>query len=257
MAKIRALKPETWTDEKIVSVTPLARLLFLGAWNYACDNGHLDDSPIQMKMRILPADSVDVRDLLAELLDVGLMVRKDGYLKIPNLPAHQRPNLYFLTLCEHCDSDPDNRWGEGDRKDAKRGAKVAQPLHKSREKTDVDVDGDGDGDKNNPSPATTAPPPREDVTALCTLLADLMEANGCRRPNIGKGWHDAARLLIDRDKRDPAEIDRVLRWSQQDKFWKKNIHSMTTFRDKYDRLRLAADADNPTQATDDFWSIRK
>ena len=32
MAKIRALKPEFFTDEKVVEVSPLARLLYQGMW---------------------------------------------------------------------------------------------------------------------------------------------------------------------------------------------------------------------------------
>ena len=30
MAKSRMLRPEFWTDEKVVSLSPLGRLLFLG-----------------------------------------------------------------------------------------------------------------------------------------------------------------------------------------------------------------------------------
>ena len=78
MAKIRGIKPETWTDEDLVSVSAYARLLFIGLWNFACDNGHLDDKPRQIKMRILPADPCDVDELLGELTDLGLVERRDG-----------------------------------------------------------------------------------------------------------------------------------------------------------------------------------
>jgi hypothetical protein len=105
MAKMRGFKPETWTDEKIVSVSPLARLLVLGMWNYACDNGHVDDSPVQMKMRILPADNCDPAALVVELINVGLLVRKDGYLKVPNLPKHQNIDRRYLVFCDHCTQD--------------------------------------------------------------------------------------------------------------------------------------------------------
>ena len=69
MAKIRGIKPETWSDEKIVALSPLARLLFIGSWNWACDNGHIEDSPIQLKIRILPADNCDVNELMDEIID--------------------------------------------------------------------------------------------------------------------------------------------------------------------------------------------
>jgi hypothetical protein len=102
---MRGFKPETWTDEKIVSVSPLARLLFLGMWNYACDNGHVDDSPVQLKMRILPADNCDAAALVVELVNAGLVIRKDGYLKVSNLPKHQNIDRRFLTFCDHCEHD--------------------------------------------------------------------------------------------------------------------------------------------------------
>ena len=56
MPKIRALKPSFFTDEDVVEVPPLERLLFAGIWCHACDNGHIQDKPKQMKLRILPAD---------------------------------------------------------------------------------------------------------------------------------------------------------------------------------------------------------
>ena len=39
MARIRTVKPDIWTDEKFVELSPLARLLFIGLWNFADDEG--------------------------------------------------------------------------------------------------------------------------------------------------------------------------------------------------------------------------
>lgn len=52
-----------------------------------------------------------------------------------------------------------------------------------------------------------------------------------------KPWLDAARLLIDTDGREPREVVKVLRWCQQDEFWKTNILSWPKFREKYPQLR--------------------
>lgn len=81
---------------------------------------------------------------------------------------------------------------------------------------------------------------RDDVQRLCQVLADLIEANGSKRPKISKTWTDAARRMIDRDGRDVAKTENLIRWSQGNMFWRKNILSMPTFREKYDQLRLAA-----------------
>ena len=116
MPKIRAVHPETWTDDAFVSVSPLARLLFIGLWNYACDNGHVADRPMQIKLRILPADDCDASLLLDELADAGLIERADGWVKVPNLAKRQRPDKRYLTFCERCESDCDTTYYPNDRK---------------------------------------------------------------------------------------------------------------------------------------------
>lgn len=93
---------------------------------------------------------------------------------------------------------------------------------------------------------------RPEITFLCELLADLIEANGSKRPAIGKNWVDAARLLIDKDGRRPDQIERAIRWCQQDEFWRSNVLSMPKLREKYDQLRLQAarekqPSDKPTR----------
>lgn len=79
---------------------------------------------------------------------------------------------------------------------------------------------------------------REDVMELCNLLADLVEENGSKRPNVTQRWRDEARLLLDRDKRPLNEAKDLIRWTQSDPFWKSNVMAMPKFRQQYDRLRL-------------------
>lgn len=98
-----------------------------------------------------------------------------------------------------------------------------------------------------PKKRTTKAPkteePREDVDRICTYLAEWIVRNGSRRPSITKEWRDEARRLIDRDGRPLDEIQKVIRWSQRDQFWRKNVLSMPTFRKQYDRLRLGWEDD--------------
>lgn len=92
--------------------------------------------------------------------------------------------------------------------------------------------------------SSSAKPPREDVQKLCLRLADLVEANTNKRPNITKAWQDAARLLLDKDldgESEPLALAlRLADWATQDEFWHTNILSMPTFREKFDQLRLKA-----------------
>ena len=94
MARIRTIKPETWTDEKFVALSPLARLLFVGMWNFADDDGRMQYSPVTLKLQILPADSVEISELLDEIRreSMVLIYEVDGkwYLQIVNFGKHQK-----------------------------------------------------------------------------------------------------------------------------------------------------------------------
>jgi len=84
------------------------------------------------------------------------------------------------------------------------------------------------------------PPLRVDVEQLCTHLADRIEGNGSKRPNITGKWRDAARLLLDKDGRTVEQVLKAIDWCQDDQFWCANVLSMPKLRAKYDQLRLAA-----------------
>lgn len=79
---------------------------------------------------------------------------------------------------------------------------------------------------------------REDVEILCSRLAGAIEANGVRRPNITKRWRDAARLLIDKDGYTVAQVAWLIDKATADEFWRSNILSMPTLREKADQLKL-------------------
>lgn len=85
---------------------------------------------------------------------------------------------------------------------------------------------------------TTPQGARPEIERLCTRLADLIEANGVKRPTISAGWRDAARLMLDRDGRSEAEVDAVVAWAQADEFWRANVLSMGAVRKQFDRLTL-------------------
>lgn len=93
---------------------------------------------------------------------------------------------------------------------------------------------------------------RDDVTRLCEHLANRIEANGSKRPNIGKGWIDAARLMLDNDNRNEQQIHAAIDWCQDDDFWKANIQSMPKLREKYDVLRLQAQRGTKARANGDI-----
>lgn len=75
---------------------------------------------------------------------------------------------------------------------------------------------------------------------LSNLLADLIAGNDPNhlRPTVKKVWLDAERLMLEKDNRDIDVAERLVRWSQADEFWCRNIRSMPTFRSQFGRLFL-------------------
>lgn len=97
MARIRSIKPEFWTSEQIMDCSPLARLLFIGMWNFADDYGRLPVAVRTLKAQIMPGDSIEtdeVRELIGELSAAGLIFiySSNGreYLEITGWEKHQK-----------------------------------------------------------------------------------------------------------------------------------------------------------------------
>jgi len=95
MARIRSIHPSLWTDAAFVSLSPFARLLMIGLWGECDDKGCFVWSPIEIKMRLLPADNVDALELLQEIEDAGRVLRYQvegkEYAVVRNFAKFQRP----------------------------------------------------------------------------------------------------------------------------------------------------------------------
>lgn len=76
MARIRTVKPEFWTAEQIMELSPMARLLFIGMWNFCDDRGVHPVAYKTLKAEVFPADdllSSDVERMIGELIFQGLL----------------------------------------------------------------------------------------------------------------------------------------------------------------------------------------
>lgn len=109
--------------------------------------------------------------------------------------------------------------------------------------TDEPADDVGAAEPPDPTPSV-----REDVEQVCLALAEAIEANGSKRPNITGRWRNEARLLIDKDGRSVDQVLAAIAWCQADNFWRGVVLSMPKLREKYDQLRLAAQRQPPARS---------
>lgn len=271
MARIRSLKPDAFKSESLSRVPRGTRWTFAGLWTYVDDAGRGKDNARLIWAALYPLDpEIEVDDVehdLTLLVRIGAVIRyvADGarYLAIPAFDKHQAaayrrseshlppPSPQDLALfCTQAHEESCNP----DSLESQEESEVGPDLHFSARKGVQESAGrEGKGvrrGKGRESSADAAEAPksstslavidRPDVERICTHLADRIEANGAKRPEIGKTWHDAARLLIDRDGRSEQDIHAAIDWCQTDSFWRANVLSMPKLREKYETLRLQA-----------------
>lgn len=100
MPRIRTVKPDFWTDEKIGRLKREERLLFIGLWNLADDQGVIKNSSAYIKGQLFSYDD-DLRtqtidSWLASLINARMLVpfrfEAEGYLCIRTFNEHQLIN---------------------------------------------------------------------------------------------------------------------------------------------------------------------
>ncbi len=81
--------------------------------------------------------------------------------------------------------------------------------------------------------------PNSEEFRLSKLLFDLIRRRkpDFKEPDLHK-WAKTMDRLLRLDRRDPARIEAVIRWCQQDAFWQSNILSPAKLREKFDQLEM-------------------
>ena len=97
MARDRTLPTDFWTWEAVIDCSAMARLLFLGLWNFADDHGVQPLRPRTIRLQVFPGDAIDndgVRTLIDELAARGLVrifaAEGDEYLSVIHWEQVQR-----------------------------------------------------------------------------------------------------------------------------------------------------------------------
>lgn len=156
MARIRTIKPEFFTSEDIVALSPMARLLYVALWCESDREGRMQWKPRTFKLRYFPADACDIEALCAELIAARLVVLyEDGALAfIPAFGRHQHinpresasslpdPDRISVTSSNEVDASPRVSDAQGGRERKGREGGIQEPYGSVASK-----------------PATARPPP--------------------------------------------------------------------------------------------------
>lgn len=95
MARIRTIKPEFWSDEKLSPLAPIDRLTFLGLISMADDYGRVHDNVKVIDAFIFPNTDDSVRESLANLSRMNRIRRGNSssgmpIIEIINWDRHQK-----------------------------------------------------------------------------------------------------------------------------------------------------------------------
>lgn len=97
--KIRSLRPAFFADTKMAQLTPYARILYMGLWCIADDEGRGRYLPKQIEGEVFPHEQVDIRGFLGELITAGRIVVYEAggepYFHIPTFLTHLTVNRRF------------------------------------------------------------------------------------------------------------------------------------------------------------------
>lgn len=269
MPRIRTIKPEFWIDEKLALLVPLDRLVFLGLICVADDFGRLVDNVKTIDGMLFPYTDDTCRESLDVLASVSRITRYSlpsgmKLIQINGWSKHQRVDKPSRSLLPGPDSEGSVVLAyEKDSRDTRET--FATPSRDSREPTmdhgsTIMDHGSTTMDQQHVASVSSNEQggrrrvreerPREyhhEAEPLANLLADLIEGNGSKRPNVTATWIQEIDRMIRLDGRAPADIAGAIHWSQRSTFWRANILSPKKLRDKFDTLRLQAERENASK----------
>ncbi len=85
----------------------------------------------------------------------------------------------------------------------------------------------------------------QELRLVDLLFTCITENNpGHKVPNR-QVWAKSIDLMLRRDKRDSGKVEKVIRWCQQDAFWKSNILSTAKLRRQFDQLFMKMEQESP------------
>lgn len=222
-----------------------AILLHIASIAYSAQ--HLTDGvvPVKALLRMTGATHDDADLLLAAgLWEPG---PTGGEAEVHDYLEHQRSSAEAKGASEKAKRAASARWdasgNASSMPDAMPDASEPAMPREKREREEREKNKSAADAADAPKALALVIDDRPDVERLCDHLADRIAEDGSKRPEPGKGWHDAARLMLDKDGRTEQEIHAAIDWCQAHHFWRTNVLSMPKLREKFDQLRKVAVAE--------------
>lgn len=252
MARKRMIDPGFWTDEKLGSVPPLARLLFMGLISNSDDEGILPGHPALIKSQIFPYDIEVTVSMVTEWLDllsdlniiIAYTVDNQTYIQVKNFLKHQTINKAQKSKYPK----PEITGNEGSQDNY--GSTTAPLREDYRLKEEKRREENIREEKRKSESDTTYSDDSIPIT-LSKLLFSLKAEHipKAKEPNYQK-WAEHIDKMHRIDGITFEEIEELIRWCQQDSFWKSNILSTQKLREKYEQLYAAKERDKKNSKSD-------
>jgi hypothetical protein len=209
------------------------KLVLLGIANHDGDGGAWPSITTLAKYANISERSVQT--CIQKLINMGEItchVNKGGNA---DTRGDRRPNRYeILVRCpEQCDSSTKHRVKQdAERGEAQRNNGVKPTAQRGEAGFTLTI--------HEPSlePPINSHTYGDEITQLSNLLADLIEANGIKRPDVTDKWHQEIERLNRLDGYSYEQIEQTIRWVQQDSFWRSNVLSPAKLRKQFGALQL-------------------
>ena len=170
MARNRMIRPEIWSNEQFVELSPTARLLYIAMWNFSDDGGNHPASPKTLKMEIFPGDDItaaQIQDLVNEIIAQNLITTYEAenrqwwhITNWTNLQKIDRPNPTHPKPIDERSASDSRQLGENpqlkeekERKE-RREAREHTPAHEGEIQNQKNAPFDDDTTTTPPQPST-------------------------------------------------------------------------------------------------------
>lgn len=195
-----------------------------------------------------------IRLALETLKKFKMISMDDGLISIRNWEKHQ--NIEAMALLKLKNAERQKRFRDRKKIEQlnleeleKRDSNVTQTLSiTSHHATDIEEDIEEDKENNikdimSPKSARRIYDDSSPYFQLSQYLFSKILQNNpeARKPNY-QGWADELRKMVELDGRTEQQVQGMIDWSQSDDFWKTNILSAKKLREKYDQMKVTANA---------------